>query len=101
MFIRKTVKRYKYQTYTSYLLVESVSTPQGPRQRMICSLGDLSPGPREKWMGLANRIEAALQEQASLEEPDPLVDATHEWGSGGPGFKSRRPDQFPPFLSMP
>ena len=74
MFIRKTIKRYKDRTYTSYLLVESVSTPQGPRQRTICSLGDLSPGPRQKWLGLANRIEAALQGQVSLEEPDPLVD---------------------------
>jgi hypothetical protein len=74
VFIRKTIKRYKDQTYTSYLLVESVSTPQGPRQRTICSLGDLSPGPRQKWLGLANRIEAALQGQVSLEEPDPLVD---------------------------
>jgi transposase len=74
VYIRKTVKRYKNQTYTSYLLVESVSTPQGPRQRTICSLGDLSPGPRQKWLGLVNRIEAALQGQVSLEEPDPLVD---------------------------
>lgn len=74
MFIRKTVKRYKDQTYTNYLLVESVSTPQGPRQRTICSLGDLSPGPREKWLSLANRIEAALQGQVPLEGPDPLVD---------------------------
>ncbi len=22
-----------------------------------------------------------------------------EWGSGGPGFESRRPDQFPPMFS--
>lgn len=74
MFIRKTVKRYKAQTYTHHLLVESVSTPQGPRQRTICSLGDLSPGPRKKWLGLASRIEAALQGQVPLERPDPLVD---------------------------
>lgn len=74
MFIRKTVKRYKDRTYTHYLLVETVSTPQGPRQRTICSLGDLSPGPREKWLGLAGRIEAALQGQEPLNGPDPLVD---------------------------
>lgn len=74
MFIRKTVKRYKDQTYTHHLLVESVSTSQGPRQRTICSLGDLTPGPREKWLGLASRIEAALQGQVPLERPDPLVD---------------------------
>jgi transposase len=74
VFIRKTVKRYKERTYTAYLLVETVSTPQGPRQRTICSLGDLSPGPRSKWLGLVDRIEAALQGQVPLQGPDPLVD---------------------------
>jgi transposase len=75
VFIRKTVKRYKDRVYTNYLLVESVSTPRGPRQKTICSLGDLSPGPRQKWMGLVGRVEAALQGQVPLEGPDPLVEA--------------------------
>ena len=74
VFIRKTVKRYKEQTYTHYLLVETVSTPKGPRQRTICSLGDLSPGPRQKWAALAGRVEAALRGQVSLEGPDPLIE---------------------------
>lgn len=74
MFIRKTVKRHNGRTYSSYLLVEAVRTPQGPRQRTICSLGDLSPGPRQKWLGLTNRIEAALEGQVSLEAPDALVE---------------------------
>ena len=75
MFIRKTVKKYKGQVYTNYLLVETVSTPRGPRQKTICSLGDLSPGPREKWASLVGRVAAALQGQASLDAPDPLVQA--------------------------
>ena len=74
MFIRKTVRRHNGRSYTTYLLVESVRTPQGPRQRTICSLGDLSPGPRQKWLGLVNRVEAALQGQAPLDGPDPLVE---------------------------
>lgn len=74
VFIRKTVKRYKEQTYTHYLLVETVSTPKGPRQRTICSLGDLSPGPRQKWAALVCRVEAALRGQVSLEGPDPLIE---------------------------
>jgi len=74
VFLRKTIKRYKDRTYTNYLLVETLSTPQGPRQKTICSLGDLSPGPRSKWLGLVDRIEAALQGQVPLEGPDPLVD---------------------------
>ena len=74
MFIRKTVKRHNGRSYTTYLLVESVRTPQGPRQRTICSLGDLSPGPRQKWLGLVNRVEATLQGQLPLDGPDPLVE---------------------------
>jgi transposase len=74
VFIRKTVKRHNGCSYTTYLLVESVRTPEGPRQRTICSLGDLSPGPRQKWLGLVNRVEAALQGQAPLDGPDPLVE---------------------------
>ena len=73
MFIRKTVKRHNGRTYSTYLLVEAVRTPRGPRQKTICSLGDLSPGPRQKWLGLADRVEAALQGQVALENPDPLV----------------------------
>ena len=32
MYIRKTTRKHKNKTYTSYLLVESVATPKGPRQ---------------------------------------------------------------------
>jgi transposase len=74
VFIRKTVKRHNGRSYTTYLLVESVRTPEGPRQKTICSLGDLSPGPRQKWLGLVNRVEAALQGQVPLDGPDPLVE---------------------------
>jgi transposase len=73
VFIRKTVKRYKDKTYTNYLVVETVTTPQGPRQRTICSLGDLSPGPKSKWPGLIGQVEATLLGQASLEGEQPLV----------------------------
>jgi transposase len=78
VFIRKTVKRHNGCSYTTYLLVESVRTPEGPRQKTICSLGDLSPGPRQKWLGLVNRVEAALQGQAPLDGPDPLVEGIVE-----------------------
>jgi transposase len=78
VFIRKTVRKYKDRTYTSYLLVETISTPQGPRQRTICSLGDLSPGPKKKWLGLVEQVEARLRGQLPLERPDPLVEAIAE-----------------------
>ena len=70
MYIRKTAKTHKGKTYTNYLLVESVYTPKGPRQRIICSLGSLAPGPRQQWLDLAHRVEASLQGQASLPPAD-------------------------------
>jgi transposase len=75
MYVRKTTRRYKDKTYTNYLLVESIHTPNGPRQKVICSLGDLSPRPAEEWLRLARKVEEALVGQANLfSEPDPEVD---------------------------
>ena len=66
MFARRTQRRYKGETYTNYVLVESVRTPKGPRQKVVCSLGDLSPRPREQWLELARKVEAALGGQKEL-----------------------------------
>jgi len=67
MYIRKTKRVYKGKVYTNHLLVESVLTPKGPRQRTLCSLGRLEPAPREQWLGLARKMEAALQGQLLLQ----------------------------------
>jgi transposase len=75
MYVRQTTRRYKDKTYTNYLLVESVHTPKGPRQKVICSLGDLSPRPAEDWLRLARKVEDALVGQADLfSQPDPEVE---------------------------
>src|SRR5438094_972880 len=78
MYSRKTTKISKGKTYTHYLLVESVHTPKGPRQRTICSLGSLGPGPLEQWHALARKVEASLAGQLSLEPTalpmEPMVD---------------------------
>jgi transposase len=78
MYIRKTTKVYKGKSYTNYLLVESVHTPKGPRQRILCSLGSLAPAPREHWRELAHRLEASLRGQASLTPADPQFEAVVE-----------------------
>ena len=74
MYIRKTTKTHKGKTYTNYVLVESVATPKGPRQRILCSLGSLAPGPREQWLGLAHKLGASLQGQFPLGGPDPELE---------------------------
>jgi transposase len=66
VYIRKSIRTYRGKTYTNYVLVESVVTPKGPRQNTICSLGDLSPRPREDWLELARKIEDALVGQQRL-----------------------------------
>jgi transposase len=66
MYVRKTVRRYKDRTYVNYLLVESVLTEKGPRQKVVCSLGDLSPKPPEEWLVLARKLQDALTGQMSL-----------------------------------
>ena len=66
MYIRQSTRTYKGKTYTNHLLVESVQTAKGPRQRTICSLGSLEPAPAEDWLGLAHKLQSALQGQESL-----------------------------------
>jgi transposase len=70
MYIRKSIRSYKGRTYTNYVLVESVHTPKGPRQKTICALGDLGARPRDEWLKLAGKIEDALVGQGDLLDAD-------------------------------
>src|SRR6058998_2227081 len=83
MYIRKTTRTYKGKTYTNYLLVESVQTPDGPRQRTICSLGSLEPAPAEDWLALAHKLESALQGQESLPDSPPEIEQRSEQARNG------------------
>jgi transposase len=74
MYIRKSSRTYKGKTYVNYVLVESTLTPKGPRQKIICSLGDLRPRPQAAWLELAHKLTSALSGQADLldsQAPDP------------------------------
>ena len=75
MYVKKTQKKYKDKTYTNYLLVEAVQTSKGPRQEVFCSLGDLRPRPRGKWLELVRKVERDLSVQRELFlEPDKEVE---------------------------
>lgn len=95
MYIRKTRKSHKGKTYTNYLLVESVSTPKGPRQRIICSLGSLAPAPSEQWRDLAHRLAASLQGQTSLPAADPQVEALAEKVRRARGVRTKQAEAPP------
>jgi len=66
MYIRKSSRTYKGKTYVNYVLVESSLTPKGPRQKIICSLGDLRPRPKPEWLELAHKLTSALSGQSDL-----------------------------------
>jgi transposase len=66
MYLRKTKRTYKGKSYTNHLLVESVYTPAGPRQKAVCSLGDLKPRSRAQWLELVYEVEEALVGQGDL-----------------------------------
>jgi hypothetical protein len=79
MYIRKSSRTTKGKTYFNYVLVESVLTPKGPRQKVICSLGDLRPRPQADWLALAHKLTSALSGQADLltaQAPDSELQST-------------------------
>ena len=68
MFIKRTKRTFRGKTYTNHLLVESVATERGPRHRVVCSLGSLSPAPKAQWLKLARHLEQSLGGQQDLLE---------------------------------
>ena len=98
MYIRKSSRTYKGKTYINYVLVESTLTPKGPRQKIICSLGDLRPRPQADWLELAHKLSSALSGQADLlanQAPDPelrdLVAKVQSGRSTSPMLPARQP----------
>ena len=78
MFIRETVKSKKGKKYIQHQLVESVRTPNGPRQRLLLNMGLLDL-PKDQWKDLANAIESELHGQKNLFSANPEIEklATH------------------------
>lgn len=68
MFIKRTRRTLRGKTYTNHLLVESVATERGPRHRVVCSLGSLSPAPKAQWLKLAHHLQESLGGQESFLE---------------------------------
>ncbi|MBM4289894.1 MAG: transposase, partial [Deltaproteobacteria bacterium] len=67
MFIRAVHRKNRGlgKVYIYHQLIESVRTPQGPRQRILLNLGTLDIAP-EEWKDLADRIEALYLGQPGL-----------------------------------
>ena len=56
MFLRSSVVKRAGKTYRYWKLVETVRTANGPRQRIVVHLGDLSNFSARDWQALAERM---------------------------------------------
>ena len=90
MYIRRTSKTVRGKTYLNHLLVESHHTPNGPRQRVICSLGSLLPAPAEEWLTLAHKLQSALTGPTSLLPDRPAETLLQRSQPAPPATASRR-----------
>src|SRR3989475_1755238 len=50
MFLRSNHRRKDGKEHTYWSLVESVRTPDGPRQRTLCHLGELNSSAQARWL---------------------------------------------------
>jgi hypothetical protein len=68
MYIRKTFHTHTKTGAKDYthILVESIRTEKGPRQRVLLNLGVELPIPEEEWKELAHRIEEIIAKQMPL-----------------------------------
>lgn len=56
MYLRSVVKKKRGKAYRYWLLVESIRTARGPRQRVVANLGDISSYSKRQWESLAARL---------------------------------------------
>lgn len=75
MFFREIVKQNKGydKEFVYHRLMESVRTPNGPRQRIVLNLEKLELA-KESWKALANRIEEIISGQITFCAPSPEIE---------------------------
>jgi transposase len=107
MFIRAIKKKNKNSSkiYYKHKLVDSVRTPNGPRQKVVLNLGSLDLE-QDKWKRLANRIEEMITGQkrlTSVEDKDVENLARHYaklYSQQKIAENSEQPSREPEFASV-
>src|SRR5260370_40149983 len=76
MFLRRYARTVAGKKLTYYALVESVRTPDGPRQRVVAHLGELNHDQEQRWQRTVvfhNRQGEARQLRLFPEDADPAL----------------------------
>ena len=80
MFLRRNRRRKRGESYEYWTLVESVRTPNGPRQRVVATLGKL-PGldkdERAGWNEIARLLDGQPRTAAEADLFEPRADPPH------------------------
>src|SRR5271167_4791679 len=77
VFLRRYTRTVAGKKLTYYALVESVRTPEGPRQRVIAHLGELNHDQERRWqrtLVFHNRQGETQQLRLFPEDSDPALD---------------------------
>jgi hypothetical protein len=77
MFLRRYSRTVAGKKLTYYALVESVRTPEGPRQKVVAHLGELNQDQQRRWQRTLvcyNRQGEAQQLRLFPEDADPALD---------------------------
>src|SRR5260370_7705056 len=77
MFLRRYARTVAGKKVSYYALVESVRTPDGPRQRVVAHLGELNHDQERRWQRTVvfhNRQGNARQLRLFSEDADPTLD---------------------------
>jgi len=69
MFLRRCYRRKNGKKYTYWVLVESIRTAAGSRQRIIAYLGELAGGEQNGWAHLGKHLQKHQRPQLSLFDP--------------------------------
>ena len=61
MYLRPNYRQKDGKDHTYWSLVETVRTPDGPRQRTLCYLGELNGSAEARWLKTIEVLPAAVQ----------------------------------------
>lgn len=78
MFLRRCERRKNGKRHVYWMLVESIRTERGSRQRVVAYLGELKASERSGWAKLGQRLRPEQRPQPSLFDPPHYDDPLHD-----------------------
>ena len=69
MFLRRCERKKNGKRHIYWMLVESIRTQRGSRQRVVAYLGELKASQRSGWAKLGKRLRPEQRPQPSLFDP--------------------------------